>query len=285
MASFNHDLDHHTLWHICGHGREVHPAGRTYWFDRSGFEQGGSVVQLTVSGRIIFRDQGRDPSTTHDVGPGTIMLFNYGESHAYGQPAPLDEPYACRWISLFGAGVREHIGALIAQHGPVHPVGMDHPIVDQLDRLIGMVDPGQPAAPTELASSIFHFVMNLHDRANLRQQEKLAPVEQAIRCILQRPHQPMSLKEIAAHFGVSREHLSREFARAVGRSAHDVLAEAKCRRALSLLNETRLPVAEVARQAGYANPHSLARHVRRATGQSPTAYRFSIEIDRTASNR
>ncbi len=269
MSSHNPKLDNGALWHIRGHGRETHPAGRTYWWDNTRLPRGGGVVQLTLAGEIVHRA----PSGEQPAGAGTFLLFNYGENSAYGHPGPLRHPYVCRWLSLFGAGVAEHLQALIARHGPVHHVGLDHPLVAQHDRLIDLAHPRHPAEPTEMASDIHHFVMGLHDLAELRLKEKLAPVDMAVQSILRRPHQPRSLKEIAAHFGVSREHLSRTFRQTVGRSAYDVLAEAKCRRALSLLKQTRLPIAEVARQAGYANPHSLARHVRDATGHAPTTYR------------
>lgn len=258
-----------TLWHIRGHGRELHPAGRRYWWKNTRVSPGGSVVQFTQSGEIQYRDS----TGTLSVGPGTFLLFNYGDSSMYGNPEPLKKCYACHWLSFFGAGVVDHLRSLIARHGPIHHVGLDHPLVDEHNRLIDLATRHHEIEPTKLAGEIHHFVMGLHDRAERRLKEQLTPVEMAIQSILRRPHQPMSLKEIAAHFGVSREHLSRTFRQHVGRAAHDVLAEAKCQQALSLLKQTHLPIAEVARQAGYASPHNLARHVRQATGHSPTAYR------------
>lgn len=269
MASFNPKPDTPALWHIRGYGREHHPAGRTYWWDNTRTTSDGSVVQFTLAGEILYRDQ----AGSQTVGPGTLLLFSYGDQTAYGQPTPLQNPYTCHWTSLFGAGVTAHLRAIIARHGPIHHVGLNHPLAHQHNQLIDLAEPGRAIEPTDLAAAIHHFVMNLHDWAEMRFKEKLAPVEMAIQSILRLPHTPQSLKEIAAQFGVSREHLSRTFRENVGRAAHDVLAQAKCNRALELLKQTRLPVAEVARQAGYANPHSLARHVRKATGHSPTAYR------------
>ncbi|MEM6854821.1 MAG: AraC family transcriptional regulator [Planctomycetota bacterium] len=261
--------DASTLWHVRGHGHETHAVGRRYWWSNTRVPAGGSVVQFTRAGRIDLHD-GRGQ---HPVGPGTFLLFNYGDNTSYGQRRPLRETYVCQWASLFGAGVVEHLRALIHRHGPIHHVGLDHPLVEQHDRLIDMAGPESGIEPTELAGHIHHFVMGLYDVADLRFQAQRSPVQQAVQSILRRPHQPMSLKEIAAQFGVSREHLSRVFRQTVGRSAHDVLAEAKCQRALSLLEQTRLPIGEVARQAGYSSLHHLARHVHDATGIAPTAYR------------
>ncbi|MEE9405360.1 MAG: helix-turn-helix transcriptional regulator [Algisphaera sp.] len=258
------------LWHIQSHGREVHPAGKLYWWDNAKrATEDTAVIQLCVSGTILYRDHHGD----RPVPPGTLMLFQHGNPVLYGQPTPLTTPHTCRWIGLHGAGLSQHLAALIARHGPLHHVGLVHPLVDQLERLIVMAQPGSQTRPTELASAIHHYVMNLHDHAEQQMLQKLSPVEQGIEALLAQPHQPRSLKEIAFEFNVSREHLSRTFQNRLGQSAHTFLAEAKRQRALALLRQTRLPLAEVARQAGYANTHSFARNIRNTTGQSPTDYR------------
>lgn len=268
-TGFNDFLDS-PLWGIEAFGRENHPAGKTYWWDNGRrVRDGRAVVQLAVAGSILVRDAAGD----RPVPPGSLIVFCYGDPIHYGQPDPLVEHHACRWVAFRGAGLAEHLRALTARHGPILQPGLDHPLADQLERLIVLADPQRPASPTRLAESIHHFVMSLHDFAENRLWRELSPAEQAIRAVLQQPNHPWSIKEIAARYQVSREHFSRLFQQRVGRSAHAFLTEARQRRALALLKQTRLPLPEIARQSGYANAHTLARHVRDATGRSPTAYR------------
>jgi AraC-like DNA-binding protein len=269
-----HEIDRDTLWHIRGCGREVHGRGRRYWWENRTKTPGGAVVQFTRSGSIAYYDA----EGTRAVGPGTLMLFVYGDSTAYGHRLPLREPYACSWVSVFGAGVVPHIRSLIQSHGPVLRVGATHALVEGLDHLIDRADPRRGVEPTDLAQDIHHFVMGLFGLGDTASGQAWTAVERAIQSILRRPHQPQSLKQIAAAYGVSREHLSRCFRQSVGRSASAVLAEAKLTRARSLLQETPLPIAEVARQAGFASPQVMARHVRRATGLAPAAYRAAGQI-------
>lgn len=262
--------DRLNLWHASAYGRERYGVGQRYWWDNRERQRNGSIVlQWIDAGRIVIQT----PETTTPCSAGDLLVFEHGSETSYGQPQPLDEPYHTRWIALNGAGVVEHTLELIRRHGHRFSLGQDHPLIDELEQLIIDADPQHPAEPTKFAASAHALMMRLFDVADQRLMDHSTPVEQAVEFMLRRPHQPMSLKELAVRFGVSREHLSRSFRQRVGEAPHEYLARAKRRRALLLLRQTRLPLSDVARQAGYANAHALARHVREATGVSPSAYR------------
>ncbi|MEM9882719.1 MAG: AraC family transcriptional regulator [Planctomycetota bacterium] len=259
-----------TLWQVVGHGRESYPAGKRYRFDvGERTDDGSAVVQLTRSGRITVRDAGG----THDANAGCLLLFRNGSSVAYGHDRPLPTPYACTWVALQGAGLAEHVARLTRDFGPVLRPGLDHPLAAAVERLRTQGAADRRPTPTREAAEIYQFVIDLFEFAEDRRGVRMDPADRAVQAMLRRPHRPWSLKQLAAEHGISREHLSRRFAQRVGRPAQPWLNDARRRRALALLRQTRLPLAEVARQAGYANPHSVARHVRDATGLSPTAYR------------
>ncbi|MEM6458844.1 MAG: AraC family transcriptional regulator [Planctomycetota bacterium] len=259
-----------TLWHITGHGRERHPAGKRYHFDNARRADDGTVaVQLTRGGRITFRDA----ESTRRVAAGSIMMFRFGSETVYGHDGPLPVAYGCTWVTLNGAGLAEHLGLLARQAGPILEPGLDHPLADAVERLRVLAEPERRPTPVREAAEIQRFVIDLFEFAEDRLGREMPPADRAVRQLLRLPYRPWSLKQLAAEHGISREHLSRRFAQRVGRPAQPWLNEARRRRALALLRQTRLPLAEVARQAGYANAHSFARHVRHATGLSPTAYR------------
>ena len=47
----------------------------------------------------------------------------------------------------------------------------------------------------------------------------------------------------------------------------------EARRAMALLRTTKLPIAEVAAEAGFGSPQAFSRTFRQETGQAPRAYR------------
>lgn len=258
------------LWRVGSFGRQVAPAGRPFWWDnRNRVPADQVIIQGTFAGSIVLHERGQE----HTVGPGQLLIFQYGEPTAYGRQEPLREPFRTAWVGLRGAGVTEHLTAFRQRHGSVRDLGLDSPLLVELDALISLAEPQAGTPPTELAVAAFTFVMHLFEHAERGRMQTLSPVEQAIESILRQPHAPLSLEQIAAKFGCSREHLSRSFQERVGSPPVAYLAEARRRRALRLLQETDLPLAAVAEQSGYATVHTLARHVREATGASPTELR------------
>jgi AraC-like DNA-binding protein len=56
-------------------------------------------------------------------------------------------------------------------------------------------------------------------------------------------------------------------------SYRQLLEDARLRRALALIRESRLPLSEIASMLGYEYPGNMTRAIRRATGQAPSALR------------
>jgi len=78
----------------------------------------------------------------------------------------------------------------------------------------------------------------------------------------------------AAYAGLSREHASRMYRRHFGLAPRAARGEMQLRLALALLTTTRIPLAEVALQAGFADQAHLARRIRSATGRTPREIRL-----------
>lgn len=265
----HHDPTEPTLWRVVGFGHERYSPGRPYrWANASRRPVSQYVAQLTLDGQA-FLDE---PVGRTDVEAGQLMLFRYGEQSVYGK-ASRDTHYACRWVTLDGAGLAEHFDAFRARHASVMTVGQSGPIVEHLARLIALADPAADTPRTMVAEAVHAFVHRLFEHAEQGLRQRLSPAEQAVAMILDNPYRPWSMKQLAAEFGVSREHLSRVFTGKVGRPPHRHLTEARLKRGLRLIRETNLPLREIAEQTGFETAHNLARHVRRTTGRSPTALR------------
>ncbi|NBC11347.1 MAG: helix-turn-helix domain-containing protein [Planctomycetes bacterium] len=257
------------LWRVTGFGQEHHAPGRPYhWANADRQPAGQCVAQLTRAGRAAIDT----PAGRHVAGPGQFLLFRFGEPTAYGK-LDRDDDYACRWVNLEGAGLTEHFDAFRARHGYV--VGLESPAAgeEQLAQLTALADPAAGTSRTTMAQAVHAFLLRLFEQAEHGRRQSLSPAEQAVAAILDNPYRPWSLKRVAADFGVSREHLTRVFTDKVGRSPHRHLSAVRLQRGLRLLRETHLPLGQVAEQSGFESAHNLARHVRRATGQSPTALR------------
>jgi AraC-like DNA-binding protein len=81
-----------------------------------------------------------------------------------------------------------------------------------------------------------------------------------------------ALAEVA---GLSRYHFTRQFKRSEGFPPGQWLRNERLRAAVRLLETTALPVGEVARRAGFADPNYFARAFRQRYGVSPGAFQRS----------
>jgi transcriptional regulator GlxA family with amidase domain len=87
-----------------------------------------------------------------------------------------------------------------------------------------------------------------------------------------------SVAGAARRAGLSREYASRLHRRCLGLPPSAVRAEERLRRALALLADTRMPLSQVAIEAGFADQAHLTRTIRTATGRTPGDLRRGAQV-------
>lgn len=85
---------------------------------------------------------------------------------------------------------------------------------------------------------------------------------------------PPSVPELAHEWGVSPDHFSRTFRRALGCTVPEYARRVRVRRAARLLHASTSPLADVAAACGFADQSHLTRQFRRESGFTPAAYRL-----------
>lgn len=78
--------------------------------------------------------------------------------------------------------------------------------------------------------------------------------------------EPVGVAETVRAARCSRRYLERHFRAEIGRTIHGEIALARIERVKSLLENTNLPIGEIAAQSGYSQPGRLATLFRRETG-------------------
>jgi AraC-like DNA-binding protein len=91
--------------------------------------------------------------------------------------------------------------------------------------------------------------------------------------IEQRFAQPLSLRDVATSVGMTPGYLTTLVRRRTGRTVVDWITERRMVQARQLLTETELPVSEIARRVGVADPGYFARVFRHSNGVTPLAWR------------
>lgn len=269
------DTEPCVLWRAGVCDRQVIAPGRYYgWTSNKGREPDQTVVvQATLAGEAVLEDA----AGVHLSAPGSLMLFVYGEFTSY-RKVNRASVYDGQWVNLEGAGLIAHIDVLRRRHGPVLNLGNIDIVLAEMDELTALAHPSSPRRsddPVVIARAVHALIMRLFELSERATHRTSRRVDMAVALVLRQPTRPWSIKEYASHYGVSREHLSRVFQQKTGQSVHAWIAAARLREAMRLLQETDLPISQVACQAGYVSPHHLARCVRTAKGCAPTEVRLA----------
>ena len=86
-------------------------------------------------------------------------------------------------------------------------------------------------------------------------------------------HEPLEVKTLADHAGLSRAHFTRVFSASEGVSPAEYVFNERMRRAASLLVSSGANVKQVSRDCGFDDPNYFAKAFRKSYGASPTEYR------------
>ena len=105
-------------------------------------------------------------------------------------------------------------------------------------------------------------------RLSLRLKRSIAYIEEHL-------SDNITMHELAAVAGVSRDHFVRTFRKSTGETPHSYLVDRRMARARRILETTDLRVADVARRCGYDSVTYFSTLFRRQVGVSPAAYRRS----------
>ncbi|MFD9481091.1 GlxA family transcriptional regulator [Streptomyces nojiriensis] len=104
-------------------------------------------------------------------------------------------------------------------------------------------------------------------------EPQLATTTAARAWVLDRLHEPLRLTDLARQEAMSVRTFTRRFREESGVSPGQWIVGRRVERARQLLEQTELPMEQVARDSGFGTAQSLRKHVQTALGVSPTAYR------------
>lgn len=212
-----------------------------------------------------------EPGVEHEELPGTpttpylLSCFHIDDTLAelyhvrYGVPEQLHFTVEVR---MMGGEPVEAVTTAIAAELRSREIGWHHAVRDLLGYLrtvlLRRIQRGSftheiRTENRDLRASPLAEAALLFCRANLRQR--------------------LRLEEVAAAVGYSPRHLSRSFARHIGRPFSEQLRLLRMHVAAELLTGSDLSIAEIGEHVGYPTPAHFTRTFRRATGLSPRAYR------------
>jgi AraC-like DNA-binding protein len=91
--------------------------------------------------------------------------------------------------------------------------------------------------------------------------------------IEERLAEPISVSMLSSVAGLSRSHFSHAFRTSLGRTPHAHIVRLRIERTMKLMQESDVPLSEVALAAGFSDQAHFSNRFRRAVGMTPTQWR------------
>ncbi|KIL42242.1 hypothetical protein SD70_01475 [Gordoniibacillus kamchatkensis] len=99
------------------------------------------------------------------------------------------------------------------------------------------------------------------------------PIAQAVKMIVERVHDKLSVSDVAREVGLSRSHLSSLFKKTLGEGFVAYTYRTKLKAAQELLATTDTAVQDIADTLGMVDSKYFSKWFKRCTGQTPSEYR------------
>ncbi|MCC5846718.1 MAG: AraC family transcriptional regulator [Verrucomicrobia bacterium] len=207
-----------------------------------------------------------------------VVLIPAGRAHEYG--ASKKTPWQIHWVHFQGLRAEEYLRVLeVTSPFKLHSVPGADFIVQAFEDTYralraGASDADLLAVSTGLARTLalIHRERRAIGAKSRQTEERIA---RSIEWMTAHLSEPLTLPQLAKEARLSVPHYSALFKQQIGCSPMRQLSLIRMRRASELLEETDLPINEIAFQVGYENPFHFSRVFKSIVGLPPSHYRNS----------
>lgn len=247
-----------------------HVYDQPYHATRGTYHQ-DAMFTLFLRGRGMYLRGGRETP----VGEGIAGLVLPGRDVGLLLADP-DDPYDHYYCRFTGSEALRTARRIVAEHSrmPFFAWEHRHRAVELLQQMIGKGDANRTlrVERTRPIDAMLAELLSLLDCPPRETGDELS-ARNLQRYLNDHLADPADLQAVADHFGLSRCYLCRAAKPLLGETLMDAWCRMKIAWAQTLLRETPLPIAHVARRVGYQDAFYFSKVFHRHTGQSPRDWR------------
>ncbi|BBY22651.1 helix-turn-helix transcriptional regulator [Mycobacterium stomatepiae] len=251
---------HRQMGELGERGRHIHDFPALWYLPAAG------LVYVAAAGEVL------DPGQLVDLDAGVAVFF---DPAALGEDARSPWP-AWRCRPLLFPFLHGYSGGVLRLEIPEDRRPMwDNAIQSIETELTTRQEGHRQAALAHLTLLLIELVRLARDVvAGLRRSGE--PLLADVFAVIDRRHgEPLSLRDVAGEVGLTPGHLTTVVRRRTGRTVQEWIIERRMAEARTLLEETDLPIAEIARRVGVFDPGYFTRLFSREHGMTPRDWRGS----------
>jgi len=230
------------------------------------------ILIACISGKGHSSLDGRD----WRVNAGDLLFLPPRQAHTYKADSGL--PWTILWAHFCGQRAEDYLAALgVTPQHPVVSVRDTKPLVGAFEDAFQHVTYGFGlAAMVGLSTAFIRFlglVRVLQTTVASHPSSSENRLLHALGMIREKPEHPWTAEQMAHNAGLSVPHFTDLCRRQTGMPPLAYVISLRLQRAMDLLQQSRLHVAEVARAVGYEDPFYFSRLFRKHLGMPPSACR------------
>jgi len=214
-----------------------------------------------IAGQAEFRYQGE----FYPVGPGDCFYHMPGEEHYHRVKS---EVWEYRWLTFDGALAADMMTAYDYPATGFHGGDCPTELFLELEKRLRVRSPFAWREMTALITQILACATGRDDNCS----QDLA-MRAAALCRERFAEVSLNVNTLAELLQVERSTLLRHFRQTMRQSPSQYLMQQRIQHALTLLEQSRLPLAAIAQKCGFADANYFCRVIRREFHQSPSKFR------------
>ncbi len=256
-------LDETILWPLLRLARPfIYHCEKTWSWNPSPLRDFDLWLVLRGRGELEIRDH------THPLGPGAGFLFQPGDAPR-GRHDP-DDPlvvFACHFLPARDAEKPRRLDAEIL-HASLSSWEL---VRSSCEKAVHVFDEGPTGR--RLATALVGQLTSQLLHARTQPERENDPLSQLALKIRAEPARSWNVTAMARRCGMSVPHFNRRFRQRFGLSPLRYVIRTRVARAVALLRESDLPIAQIAESSGYADVFFFHRQFRQIAGVTPGAVR------------
>lgn len=228
------------------------------------------VVYITA-GSGWFRDE---LTPRRAIGAGDVFMVFPGIEHAYCPDR--ETGWHEYWVGFSGEHAqRLYRKGIFGPKNSVHHVGTSQELVADYEQIVRFCRQQSPGFQVRLGALVLQVLAHIHASEMSSQTEpRDSDLVETARAVMQlHVDDGLDVQQVADEIGLRYPELLRIFREYTGLTPYQYFLQLRIHRAKALLDETRLPIKEIAARMAFENQYYFSRLFKRKTGYSPSEWR------------